>query len=194
MAVPEKNMDTFRQSRPTRKRWEKLLPWCAALVLAAGVVAAIVRFVPSTNGTTDSGKTENPTRVSTKAPNTVPLSKEARDVAGRFILTAVRRQHLGEAWKLSGPEIRQDLTHKQWMTGNIPVVPYLHPISVTPMKIDYSFKNTALVEVALVPKKGVKGTTYLFWLELKRVGTGPKAHWLVWSWVPRYAPAIPANP
>src|SRR4029079_3439501 len=156
MAVPEKNMDTFRQSLPTRKRWEKLLPWFAALVLAAGVVAAIVRFVPSTNGTTDSGKTENPTRVSTKTPNTVPLSKEARDVAGRFILTAVRRQHLDEAWKLSGPEIRQDLYYKEGLSGNIPVVPFTAPISVTPMKVDYSFANHALVEVALIPVKGSK--------------------------------------
>jgi hypothetical protein len=33
-----------------------------------------------------------------------------------------------------------------------------------------------------------------FWLELKRVGSGPNARWLVWSWVPRAAPPIPANP
>ena len=187
-------MDAFREPLPTRKRWEKLLPWFAALILAAGVVAAIVKLVPNTSGTTDTSKTENPTKVSPNPPKSVPLTKEARDVAGRFILTAVRRQHLDEAWKLSGPQIRQDLTYKEWMTGNIPVVPYLHPISVTPMKIDYSLKGQALVEVALVPEKGVKGSTDLFWLELRRVGKGSKAHWLVWSWVPRFAPAIPANP
>ncbi len=187
-------MDAFREPLPTRRRWEKLLPWFAALVLAAGVIAAIVRFVPSTSGTTDSSRTENPTKVSAAPSKTVPLAPEARRVAGRFILTAVARKNLDEGWKLSGPQIRQGMSHKEWMTGNIPVVPYLTPISVTPMKIDYSLKNEALVEVALVPKKGHKGSTDLFWLELKRVGKGSKAHWLVWSWVPRFAPAIPANP
>src|SRR3954462_5957750 len=104
MAVPEKSMDAFREPLPTRRRWEKLLPWFAALILAAGVVAAIVKFVPSTSGTTDSSKTQNPTKGAPNPPKSLPLSKEARDVAGRFILTAVRRQHLAEAWKLSGPE------------------------------------------------------------------------------------------
>jgi len=188
-------MDAFRQPLPERKLWEKALPWFAALVLAAGVIAVIVKFVPSTSGATDNVKhTQNPTVVSPKSPKRVALDPEARRVAGRFILTAVRRQHLDEAWKLSGPEIRQDLTYKQWLTGNIPVVPFTSPISVTPMKVDYSYKNQALVEVALIPVKGAKEKTGVFWLELKRVGTGSNARWLVWSWVPEDAPAIPANP
>jgi hypothetical protein len=187
-------MSVFRESLPERKRWEKALPWLSALVLAAGVIALIIKLVPGSSGTQDVSKTQHPTIVPTKPPKTVKLSNAARDVAGRFILTAVRRKHLDVAWKLSGPEIRQDLTYKEWLTGSIPVVPYLTPTSVTPMKIDYSFKNHALVEVAMVPKKGAKGQTELFWLELKRVGTGSKAHWLVWSWVPRYAPPIPSNP
>ena len=177
-----------------RKRWEKWLPWAAAAVLVAGIAAAIVAFVPGTAGNTDKSKTENPTRVAAN-PKNVPLSKEARNVAGRFILTAVRREHLGEAWKLSGPLIRQDLTYKEWLTGNIPVVPYTAPISITPMKVDYSWPNHALVEVAMVPKKGVKNAdTELYWLELRRVGKGENKHWLVWSWVPRWAPPIRANP
>jgi hypothetical protein len=187
-------MEAFRQSLPARKTWEKVLPWFAAAVLAAGVIAVIITVFPSTSGTHDTSKTQNPTIVPSKAPKTVPLSTEARHVAGRFILTAVRRQHLDEAWKLSGAPIRQDMTYKEWLKGDIPVVPYTYPISVTPMKVDYSFKDQALVEVALVPEKGANGTTELFWLELKRVGKGSKAHWLVWTWVPRFSPAIPANP
>jgi len=194
LAVERKNMSVFRQPLPERKLWEKAFPWVSALVLAAGLIALIVKLVPGTSGTTDAGRTEHPTIVPSKAPKSVPLSSEARHVAGRFVLTAVKREHLDEAWKLSGPQIRQDLTYKEWLTGNIPVVPYLEPMSVTPMKVDYSYKNEALVEVALVPKANAAATTELFWLELKRVGKGSKAHWLVWSWVPNLPPATPINP
>jgi hypothetical protein len=186
-------MSVFRESLPSRKLWEKALPWVAALVLAAGVTALIIKLVPSTNGQADRSPTQHPTIVPTTPPKTVKLTNAARDVAGRFILTAVKRRNLAEAWKLSGPQIRQDLTYKQWLTGNIPVVPYLTPTGVTPLKIDFSYKDHALVEVAMVPKQGVKGDTELFWLELKHVGKGSKAHWLVWSWTPNLPPAIPAN-
>jgi hypothetical protein len=186
-------MNVFRESMPRRKLWEKSLPWIAALLLAAGVIALIIKLVPSTNGQSVVTPTKNPTIVP-KTPKTVKLTNEARKVAGRFILTAVKRRNLDEAWKLSGPQIRQGLTYKEWLTGSIPVVPYLTPTGVTPLKIDFSYENHALVEVAMVPRKGVKGETELFWLELKRVGNGSKAHWLVWSWTPDLPPAIPANP
>jgi hypothetical protein len=188
------SMDTFREPLPARPFWQRALPWVAGLVLAAGVAGVLVKIVPNSNPKADTSPTKNPTIVPSKAPNTVPLSKEARRVAGRFILTAVRREHLDEAWKLSGPLIRQDLTYKEWMTGSIPVVPFTAPIGLTPMKIDYSFRNHALVEVSLLPVKGSKVKPETFWLELKRVGSGKNARWLVWSWVPRAAPPIPANP
>lgn len=197
MSVQDKSVDAFREPLPERKRWEKLLPWFAAVVLAAGVIAAIVKFVPSSNGNTAASTVPQATVPQAPAtPKKVPLSDSARKVAGTFVLTAVRRKNLDQAWKISGPEIRQDLTYKQWLTGNIPVVPYLEPTAVTPMKIDISQKNYALVEVAMVPKDKAhaKESTELFWLELKRVGTGSNAHWLVWSWTPDLPPATPSNP
>ncbi len=187
-------MDTLRPSLPTRPLWQKLAPWAAGLILVAGVVAVLVKIVPNTSGTNDKTATPNPVVVPSTAPKTVPLAKDARVVAGRFILTAVRREKLAEAWKLSGPLIRQDLTLEEWMTGNIPVVPFTAPISITPMKVDYSFKNHALVEVALIPVKSSKVKPETFWLELKKVGKGANAHWVVWTFVPRAAPPIPANP
>jgi hypothetical protein len=184
-------MSALREPLPSRPRWQKTLPWVAALLLAGGVLAVIVKFVPSSNGNVNMSATQHPTKVA-PTPKTVKLAPGARQVAGTFILTAVRRQHLAKAWNIVGPEIKQGQTLKQWMTGNIAVVPYLTPTDITPMKIDYSFKNDALIEVAMVPKKGYKGQTNIFWLELRRVGT-PK-HWVVWSWTPREAPPIPVNP
>jgi hypothetical protein len=186
-------MSVLRESLSERKRWEKIFPWFAALILAAGVIALIIKLVPGTSGTGASSATKNPQLVA-PTPKAVKLSHAAREVAGRFILTAVRREHLAEAWKLSGPEIRQDLTYKEWLTGNIPVIPYTAPISITPMKIDYSFPKEALLEVALVPKKKGQAETELYFLELRKIGKGTNAHWVVWSWVPRLAAPIRANP
>ena len=72
-------------------------------------------------------------------------------VAGRFILTAVQRKDLGEAWKLVGPGIRQGMTYKEWLKGTIPVVPFLDAIKLAPMKVDLSEKNHAILEVILIP-------------------------------------------
>jgi hypothetical protein len=187
-------MSVFRQSLPERKVWEKVFPWLAALILAVGVIALIIKVVPGTSGNQDVAKTKHPSLVA-PTPKSVKLSSEAREVAGRFILTAVRRKHLDQAWKISGPEIRQDQTYKEWLTGNIAVIPYTAPISITPMKVDYSFKNQALLEVALVPVKTAKGAkTELYFLELRRIGKGTQAHWVVWSWVPRLSAPIRATP
>jgi hypothetical protein len=193
VSVEPKNVSVLREPLPERKLWEKAFPWVSALILAVGVIALIIKLVPGTSGAQDSSKTQNPTIVP-PTPKTVKLSNEARDVAGRFILTAVRRQHLDQAWKISGPQIRGGLTYKEWLTGNIPVIPYTAPISITPMKIDYSFAKQALVEVALVPKKKAHAETELYFLELRRIGKGAQAHWVVWSWVPRLAAPIRANP
>src|SRR6266516_8156950 len=92
-------MEPFREPPPRRPRWQRWLPWFAGLGLRAGVVVALVVLVPSTSGINDPSKTQHPTIVPRTAPKTVPLAKEARLVAGRFILTAVTRANLAEAWR-----------------------------------------------------------------------------------------------
>jgi hypothetical protein len=80
------------------------------------------------------------------------------------------------------------------MTGAIPVVPY--PADTTapaPVKIDYSYRNRALLEVLLVPRKGVQTKPQLFLLGLRAFGTGENRRWLVEYWAPFGAPKIPQN-
>ena len=79
------------------------------------------------------------------------------------------------------------------MTGNIPVVPY--PVALlkfAPFKLDYSYRNEALIEVAMLPKAGAKIKAQLFFLKLKRiVGPGGTRHWVVDNWVPRSSALVP---
>jgi hypothetical protein len=186
-------MDTFRQSLPRRSFWDKALPWLSAALLAAGVIVLILKLFPSSSGVqkADQRHTQSPQTV---APNgkTVPLEPAARRVAGKFILTAVQRKNLEQAYSLAGPEIRQGMSLKEWSTGNIAVIPFLDPIDQTRLKVDYSVKNQAIVEVQLIPK--TKSEPGYFFLELRRVGKAAGAHWIVWSWVPRGSAAIPVNP
>jgi hypothetical protein len=121
-----------------------------------------------------------------------PFDPDARQVAMRFVQTAVARKNLDEAWDLSGPTVRGGLTRKEWLTGNIPVVPYpLDQLAVAPFKIDASYVNSALIEIALLPKKNAGIRSQIFFMELKKMGKGAKARWVVDNWVPRAGAVTP---
>lgn len=125
-------------------------------------------------------------------PQTVKLSKEATAVARRFILTAVARKDLRTAWKLAGPQVRQGLTLKQWLKGEIPVVPYpIDSLAVARMKVDYAYENRALLEIALSPKKGSDIKPQTFFIMLIKIGPRGHKHWVVDGWIPRTSFAVP---
>jgi hypothetical protein len=167
-------------------RTQSRLLWVAAVVLAAGIAAIVIAFWRNTGTPEKQTFSNKPVQV-VKKQKTVKLEPEVRVVAGQFILTAVQRKDLPKAWTIVGPGIRQDLTYKEWLSGNIPVVPFLQKIKLAPMKVDISSKGYALLEVYLLPKAG-RGQ--IFSIELIK----QKGHWVVNSWAPRSAPTIPNNP
>jgi len=173
----------------------RLFPWFSALILVAGVVAfTIVHFGTNTaKPLTSSGAPSGPVQAVVPEKR-VPVPKAAKVVAGKFILTAVQRKHLDRAWPIVTSSIRQGLTHKQWMTGNIAVVPWLGRIGVTPLKVDYSHAREVEFTVAILPAKGEKMNSDYFVIVLKKVGNGKNARWLVDQWIPRDAYPIRANP
>ena len=85
-------------------------------------------------------------------------------------------------------------TLEQWKTGAIPVIPYpADTSSPAPVKIDYSYKNKALLVVILLPKHGIKMKPQTFLLGLSAFGHGKNRHWLVDYWAPFGAPKIPTG-
>jgi hypothetical protein len=173
-------------------RTQRYLLWGSAFVLAAGIAAVLIVFLRNTGHSEVAPFSTVPVQTVT-TPKKVPLEGQARVVAGKFILTAVQRKNLDQAWNLVGPGIRQGMTYKQWLTGTIPVVPFLSPIKLAPIKVDLSTKNYALLEVIIVPKSA-KVKSQIFTLEVIKVGKGKDAHWVVNSWAPRSFPTIPSNP
>ena len=114
-------------------------------------------------------------------------------MARTFLRTAVARVDLDRAWTISDANVRGGLTHAEWMTGNIPVVPYpIKSLAVARFKIDYSYSDEALLEVALLPKDGSSIKPQTFYLGLKRLpGLDGKRHWVVDNWVPLASTLVP---
>ena len=177
--------------RLSSPRVQRRLLWLSGLVLAAGIAAVLIVFLRNTGDKLSSPVSTVPVDV-VKVPKRAPLDKEARVVAGRFVLTAVQRKNLPEAWKLIGPGIRQNLTYKEWLTGNIPVVPFLAPISSARINVKLASTSYALLEIILLPRG--KARSEIFSIDLIAVGKGDKRHWVVNSWAPRSRPTIPNNP
>jgi hypothetical protein len=179
------------ERRRLSARLQRFTPWIGGLVLLAGIIAAVVHFAPNRNPAPQVLSKTTP-----KAPvkeKSVPIEAAAKVVAADFVRTAVARTDLAAAWKISGPNIRGGLTRVEWMKGNIPVVPYpIASLDLAPFKIDYSYRNHALLEVALLPKASAKIKPQLFYLELKRIpGPGGTRHWVVDDWVPRSSTLVP---
>ncbi len=165
-----------------------------ALVFVAGGIAAIVAFVGSSTPRPLHERfiDQPPTDVS-KVPKSVRLSETAAKVAQRFLATNVIREHLADGYKLVGPDLKEGMTLREWLTGNIPVVPYPGDvIGKVPIQILYSYPREAVLKVYLLPKKGLHIKGGSFYLTLRLYGHGEKARWLVDGWVPYAQIAIPS--
>jgi hypothetical protein len=167
------------------RRRRRLRRGAIAVALLGGVVA-VLALAPNRNPAPErfSGRPA----AEPKVPVRAPLSQEERRVAERFVLTAVAGKNLAEAWSLSGPNIRGGLTRAQFLTGRNNVIPY--PVAqgpIAPYRIDYSYTDAALIEIALTPRKGSGARPKAFLLGLVKAGTGAAARWLVnnWAVVPR---------
>jgi len=168
-------------------RTHRQISLLAGLVLTAGVVAFTVAYFGDTGASQETPLSNTPAQVFTPRKQ-VPLDQEARRVAGRFILTAVARQNLGESYDLVHPELRQGMTKREWLTGNIPVVYYpAKAIETATFKVDESYPDEAILEVALLPKESTEVKPQIFFIGLKKTDS----RWRVNYWVPRAAPAVP---
>jgi hypothetical protein len=178
-------------SRLSSPRFQRRLFWIGGIVLGAGIVAIIVTTV-----WTGPKKEAAPVpAVKGQIPHkdkTVPPDPAAQKVGEEFIRTAVLRKNLEESYGLVAPALRQNFSLKAWESGNIPVVPY--PADVTGpsrVKIEYSYKDSVLFLILLLPKKGDKTKPQLFHLGLHAFGAGAHRHWLVDYWAPFGVPKIP---
>ena len=176
------------QSALSSRRFNKLLPWFAGGLLAVGVIVFLVAYFGNTANSKETFS--NKPAQTPQVTKQVPLERGARVAVGRFVLTAVARKNLDEAWNLTTPNLRGGLTHKQWMTGNIPVVPMGVPIDKAAItRIISSTRNEAQINVVVLPKPNkqkVQATLYV--VIVKKIG----GRWLVDYALPQASPGAPA--
>jgi hypothetical protein len=181
-ADPLDSMFEHRE-RAHKPGWRKALPWVIATLVVAAGIAALIALLPHGSGNSATPLNPNvPATDVSKVPKSVKLDPSAEKVARRFIQTAVARKNMREAYSITGPQLIQGQSLKSFMTGNNAVIPFpVSAVSIAPMKVDYSYKNEALIEVALLtkPKSGVK--SQLFLMQLNRI----HGKWVVNMWEPR---------
>jgi hypothetical protein len=177
----------------TSRKLNKWAPRVAVLVLLVGVITFAAVKWSNTAKSIDTGATNEPASLPKPEPPTTKVSPEVRRIAARFIHTAVARKNLAEAWKITGGVIKEGTSYKQWLSGNIAVVPYPAGKNAG-MQVSYSHPNQVELIFALSPPKGVQVKPQYFMMDLTRVGQPGHKRWLVTYWAPRSPPQIPAPP
>lgn len=192
MANPSGIMSGFLDSPRKQRRF--LIVSAAVLLIGIAAFVSMVLLRGTGNAFTDT-ISSNPAQLYHQE-KTVPVAKEEIALARKFIKTAVARKDLGAAYSLVHPDLKGDLTKKQWETGNIPVITYQASNADTAaFQVDYSYPTEALFEVDLVAKlHAEKRPHLLFFLGLKREGGKPTGRWLVNYWQPHWRPPVPMAP
>jgi hypothetical protein len=165
------------------------------VVLVAGLLAFTFAFFRNTGHPLPDVLSNQAASVNKNEP-TVPLDPALEPLMKQFIATAVVRKNLDAAFAITGPDLRGNLTRKQFETGNIPVVPYpAADIQHIQYTVEYSNPTQAELLVGLNPTADSKGTRVLsFFIGFKKFGSGSAAHWVVNYWEPDYHPPVPKGP
>jgi hypothetical protein len=178
--------------------WQLRYRTLPILLVVAAAAAAVVVLQHRSSSPSHPEATAVPAHAAAKTPaqhaKSVPLQPGVSKVVLRFVKTAVMREHanrqtLLDAWKLTGPQLRQGTTLRQWLAGTSSVVPFPDGAVAPGLKIDHSYANDALLELALYPRKTTSGVPPgVFLIGLHRYGS----KWLVDYWAPHGASSTPA--
>ena len=160
-------------------------------VLVVGVTVFAIVFFRNTSHPLANKLSNDPASVAKSEP-TVALDSAIVPLMKKFIATAVVRKNLDQAYALVGPDIRGDLTKKQFESGNIPVIPYpAADIQHVQYTVDYSHPSDVGLEVGLNPAPGTATRRLTFYAGFTKIGSGSTKHWVINYWSPRYHPPVP---
>ncbi|TML13307.1 MAG: hypothetical protein E6G31_07565 [Actinobacteria bacterium] len=164
-------------------------------------IAVVLAFIPlvyigvrlSTSGNPENASgPEVPNYVQPKrSPFTADEQRAVHPVLAQFIKDAVAREDPAKAWDLSGPDLKQGLTRKEWDKGQMPVVNYpaAHRGLGSWSYVKYSYANTVGLEVFVFPKPG---SGYSAMTAAAEVIKDRDGRWLVNYWMPERFHGPPA--
>jgi hypothetical protein len=183
-------MIAVRGALASPRRRRRLFRFCAFGAVAASV-ALLVLFLRNTGASYDLPVRNEAAQVLPVSPAENLTRQElaaAQQTSFNFVRTAVRREHLDESWDLISPSLRQGMTRQQWLTGNIPVIPYPADLARLRYKLEYSNEDVLGMSIGVWPKAPETREPVIFRIELTKAGQGTRKHWVVLSWNP---PGVP---
>ena len=177
------------RSAVSSRGFNKWFPWISGAVAVAGLVVFMIVFFSNTAKPEPTQASGPPVKAQVP-PKNIPFPDAAWSVATKFILTAVARKNLQEAYALTDPSLRSGITTKEWRNGSLPVVAStVGQILKTNWKnTNYAHPRDAQINVIIIPKDGRAWNAQV---GLAKVGHGAQAHWLVNYFQPLAGPRIP---
>jgi hypothetical protein len=175
------------------------LLWAIGIAAVLAVAVIVASRALSSEGAPSKAAAKVTTRSASPTPRTVKLAPAVSRVVLRFVRTAVMREHasraaLLEGWRLTGLPLKQGTSLHDWLQGTSLVTPFPESTIAPRLRIDHSYANDALLELALVPKGKSTVQPAVFMIGLHRYGIGSRTRWLVDYWAPRGSSSMPAAP
>lgn len=175
-------------------RAQRRLLWASGGFFSIGLIVFLSVFV--LRGSPGPNAPISPQRAQHAAKQIkAPPDPQAYKVARTFLETAVVRKNLAASYPLVNSEIKGGQTKKQWVTGNIAVIPYpAENAKTTGFNVLWSYKTQLMMVVDLVARRGTHVRPHLpFFLGLVRAHNKPNGRWLVNYFQADWAPPVPSS-
>ena len=166
------------------RRWRRRLVWSTILALSVPLVFVAIHY--SNPG--DPGNANGPEIADYVQPKNSPFTaaerRQVRRSLKEFISGGVAGENPSQAWNVSAPSLKQGTTRKEWVRGEMPVVPY--PAADRGLGtwsfVQYSYTDSVGLEVFVFPKPGSGYSAMTADVELVKQRDG---RWLVDYWMPK---------
>jgi hypothetical protein len=196
------------QNTLSSPRFNRLLLWISAGVLALGVALVVNNLAGGTDRASHSPekgfKPELPVKshpltnaqgVRVKSFN--QLDPEMRSTIRTFLTTVVSGKNYGRSWDVVAPSMKSGFTFAQWKNGGgeegLPVIPYpIDNVDTASYNLFEATDQEILVDVGVSAKNKAQRPRR-FRLGMVPVKDGAQEKWLVDYWMPLWTPIVPLN-
>jgi hypothetical protein len=153
------------------------------------VVAFLIVFVRNTGHSTATPINEHGHAKVFHAPKTVKATAEEKAAAistlSRFVRSAFIRRDLASSWPLATPHMKDGTSRADWLSGNLPVVPYpANGFRTVGFTLTYQYKGVLGFDALLLPngtKAGQAAGQQVYACEVHEI----RGSWLVDECYPR---------
>jgi hypothetical protein len=147
---------------PASHRARVRLLWRSIAGAVVLTVALLIAFVRNTGHSTATPINENGHAQVYHPPKTVKATAEQKAAAistlTRFVRSAVIRRDLASSWPLATAHLKTGTSDADWLSGNLPVVPYpAAGFRTVGFTLKYEYKGILGYDALLLPNKTKAG-------------------------------------